>query len=159
MKDQAISHMLQLLPSCVGHFDGSEYPVPLKSTFLGEGSLEIADLRAGLATMDPSTDVKDVLQPLLLGAETYEASMEDKDKYFITDHRLRSLVFSGSKWRAGWALVLGGSSQAELISKLIEKGFMVFTDTPDLQDTFFIGSRQTSPIYFLQMMVRYGLTR
>jgi acetyl-CoA decarbonylase/synthase complex subunit beta len=108
--------------------------------------------------MDPSTDAKDVLQPLLLGAETYEASMEDKDKYFITDHRLRSLVFSGSKWRAGWALVLGGSSQAELISKLIEKGFMVFTDTPDLQDTFFIGSRQTSPIYFLQMMVRYGLT-
>ncbi|MGE5558992.1 MAG: hypothetical protein ACM3WV_10335 [Bacillota bacterium] len=34
---------------------------------------------------------------------------------------------------------------------------MIFTDLPGIPDTRFIGARDTSPIYFLQMMVRYGL--
>ena len=34
---------------------------------------------------------------------------------------------------------------------------MVFTDQAGIPDTVFIGSRDTSPIYFLQLMVRYGL--
>jgi hypothetical protein len=53
-------------------------------------------------------------------------------------------------------LVLGGNNQKELIEKLKEKEFIVFTDTPNIEETNFIGNRNTSPIYFLQMMVRYG---
>ena len=64
----------------------------------------------------------------------------------------------GSKWRAGWALVLGGNGSEQLIQDLQEREFMVFTDLPGLPDTWDIGSRETSPVYFLQMMVRYGLT-
>lgn len=53
--------------------------------------------------------------------------------------------------------MLGGGKQKELVEKLKEKGFMVFTDCQDIPDTYFIGSRSTSPVYFLQIMVRYGL--
>ena len=67
------------------------------------------------------------------------------------------MVFMGSKWLAGWVLVLGSGKRRELIEKLKERDFMVFTDEPDIEDTTFIGDRETSPVYFLQLMVRYGL--
>ena len=34
---------------------------------------------------------------------------------------------------------------------------MVFTDRPGIDGTTYVGNRDTSPIYFLQLMVRYGL--
>ena len=72
---------------------------------------------------------------------------------------MQSYVFSGSKWKAGWALVLGGDDQQELIDKLNERDFMVFTDLPDIPDTIYIGNRPTSPIYFLQMMAVSSIFR
>ncbi len=41
--------------------------------------------------------------------------------------------------------------------ELKSRGFMVFTDCEDIPDTAYIGGRPTSPIYFLQLMVRYGM--
>ena len=58
---------------------------------------------------------------------------------------------------AGWALVLGTRNRLPIVAKLQERGFMCFVDAPGIEKTTFIGDRDTSPIYFLQMMVRYGL--
>ena len=101
--------------------------------------------------------MKDLLEPVLLASELCEAACEDKEQFFIDDQKVQQYVFMGSKWRAGWTLVLGGDNQDELISKLIELRFAVFTDLPDIADTVYIGNRPTSAIYFLQLMVRYGL--
>ncbi|MGA2381450.1 MAG: hypothetical protein ABSG85_19290 [Spirochaetia bacterium] len=54
-------------------------------------------------------------------------------------------------------LVLGNVENAAVVKLLIERDFMVFTDQPGIEGTVFIGARDTSPIYFLQLMVRYGL--
>jgi acetyl-CoA decarbonylase/synthase complex subunit beta len=54
-------------------------------------------------------------------------------------------------------LVLGGEDQHELISKLKQLDFMVFTDLGSIPKTIYIGNRPISPVYFLQLMVRYGL--
>ena len=92
-----------------------------------------------------------------MAAEAVESNQADKAQFFITDRTTRDLVFTGSKWKAGWVLVLGGDDQPALIAKLKQQDFMVFTDQPHIADTIYIGQRPTSPIYFLQLMVRYGL--
>lgn len=156
MQRKAVDHLLSLLPDQVSFFNGSEYPLPVKTAFIGDCDINVAALCQELKEKAEG-DAKELLEPLLLAAELYEASCEDKGDYFIKDRDLRSFVFMGSKWQAGWVLVLGGRDSCKTIDLLMEKDFMVFTDTPGIKDTFYIGSRDTSPIYFLQIMVRYGL--
>jgi CO dehydrogenase/acetyl-CoA synthase beta subunit len=155
METQAVNELLRLLPDHISFFKGSEYVLPLKTTFLGNEKLSIEALRKELSSRAHG-DAKDLLEPVLLASELYEASTNDHEQFFITDSSVRSFVFN-SKWKAGWVLVLGCDTHDKLIEKLKEKDFRVFTDCPDIPDTFFIGARSTSPIYFLQMMVRYGL--
>ncbi|NJD01029.1 MAG: hypothetical protein FIA99_00150 [Ruminiclostridium sp.] len=155
MKNQAIKELIRLLPENALHFEGSEYPLPLKTTFLGNEAISAGLLQHKISGF-AGCDIKELLVPVLLGAELYEASLADNKQFFITDEKVRDLVFA-SKWKAGWVLVLGGCNQDDLLEKLKQKGFMVFTDTPGIIDTYFIGNRATSPVYFLQMMVRYGL--
>jgi CO dehydrogenase/acetyl-CoA synthase beta subunit len=156
MQRQSISEIISLLPNHVYHFEGSEYQLPVKTTFYGNDEVDIQNLKKQLVR-NRDEDVKELLEPVLLAAELYEASCEDKDRFFISDQDLRSYVFNGSKWKAGWVLILGSSDQNSLIEKLKARNFMIFTDVPEIPDTYYIGSRDTSPVYFLQMMVRYGL--
>lgn len=156
MVKKLIDRILSLIPDEVSGFDGSDYPLPVKTTFLGDEEINISALKKTLAQKQDE-DVKLLLEPVLLAAELYEASLGDREQFFITDIKLQGLVFMGSKWKAGWVLVLGGDDQIELIDKLKEKSFMIFTDILGIPDTYYIGNRETSPVYFLQMMVRYGL--
>jgi acetyl-CoA decarbonylase/synthase, CODH/ACS complex subunit beta len=156
MQRQAVEQILALLPERAWDFTGSQYPAPVRATFLGDGSLDIAGLCTELLAKQAG-DAKDLLRPLLLAAEVVEAAQDDSPQFFIADRAVQSFVFMGSKWRAGWALVLGGADQGELIGRLQERSFMVFTDQAGIPDTAYIGGRDTSPIYFLQLMVRYGL--
>jgi hypothetical protein len=155
MQEQAVKDILRLLPEHMGSFSSMEYPLPVKTIFMADRDLDIQQIRRGLKAKQ-SGDVKDLIAPLLLAAEICESVMEDREKYFLTDAKVQSYVFSGAKWQAGWVLVLGGE-QEKLIRKLKDRGFMVFTDQPGIEDTHDIGQRPTSPIYFLQLMVRYGL--
>jgi acetyl-CoA decarbonylase/synthase complex subunit beta len=155
IQQQGVDEILGLLPGQIYSFKGTDYPLPVKATFLGNREIDIPSIRQEL-DQKRDGDVKDLLVPLLLASELCEAAQEDKEQFFLTDSRVQGYVFRGSKWQAGWALVLGGEDQSELIEKLGEHNFMVFTDLPDIADTIYIGGRATSPIYFLQLMVRYG---
>ncbi len=117
MQRQAVAEMLRLLPDQAQGFAGSQYSAPVRTTFLGDREVDIRGLRAELQAKQDG-DVKDLLQPLLLGAELVEAAQSDNARFFITDRAAQSFVFMGSKWRAGWALVLGGADQRELIAQL-----------------------------------------
>ena len=153
----AIKALLSALPEKAEPFSGSEYPLPVHAAYLAEVPSDLNALSGRLSAFS-GTDVKPLVDPILICAEAIESAQPDRGKYFIPDRKVQDYVFMGSKWRAGWALVLGGNGSEQLIEDLQDREFMVFTDVPGLPDTWDIGPRETSPVYFLQMMVRYGLT-
>ena len=156
MVRNAIGAILNALPSTAGSFNGSQYPLPVAQTFMGNASFDLEAIRRSLLDR-ANDDPKTILAPLLIAVEQIEAASPDNAEYFLDDRKVQSLVFTGSKWRAGWALVLGNAENAAVASLLAERDFMVFTDQPGIEGAIFIGGRDTSPIYFLQLMVRYGL--
>jgi CO dehydrogenase/acetyl-CoA synthase beta subunit len=151
-----VEELLALLPCEIGRFEGSQFPLPVKTTFLGNMPVQIEKVRQALLQLQDG-DVKDLVEPVLLAAELVEAARADREDYFLSDSTVQELVFTGAKWQAGWALVLGDSQHEEHVKMLQQRDFMVFTDHPGLDKTIFIGDRPTSPVYFLQLMVRYGL--
>ncbi|MCL2137176.1 MAG: hypothetical protein FWH40_06615 [Coriobacteriia bacterium] len=151
----AVDQLLSQLPDKVGFFEGSEYPMPIKTTFLGETGIDPKQL-ADQLQQKQNGDVRDLLEPVLLAAELVESVNNDKELFFIADKDVRSYVFN-SKWKSGWVLLLGTNKVHELAAAMFEKEFLIFTDQPDIANTVYIGSHDTAPIYFLQMMVRYGL--
>ena len=68
MKTQAIHELLRLLPRDISHFKGSEYPLPLKTTFLGNAEINIDTLRKEITSL-ANCDVKELLEPVLLASE------------------------------------------------------------------------------------------
>lgn len=156
MPHSGLKQLLAILPEQAGTFKHTEYPLPIKSAFLADKPVDCSAIRKDLIEKQDG-DLKDLLEPLLIAAELYESCSPDNEQYFLTDSQVQSYVFSASKWKAGWVLVLGGSEQEKLIAKLQENNFLIFTDQPNLGKTVYIGPRATSPIYFLQMMVRYGM--
>ncbi len=156
MQYKAVDELMPLLPPSGGHFDGSQFLLPVKTAFLGDAPLRIEDVRDDLCHKRDG-DVKHLIEPVLLGAELVEAARPDRQDFFLSDARVQNLVFMGSKWRAGWVLVLGDNQHTQHVNRLQERDFMVFTDQAGLDNTIFIGDRTTSPVYFLQLMIRYGL--
>jgi hypothetical protein len=156
VQNQAVEELVALLPPNVGRFEDSQFPLPVKAAFLADVPLEIEEVRADLRRRR-NGDIKDLLEPILLGAELVEAARPDRQEFFLPDVKVQNLVFMGSKWQAGWALVLGDKQHAEHVRLLQARDFIVFTDHPGLDKTIFIGDRPTAPVYFLQLMVRYGL--
>ena len=156
MVNDAIGAILKALPPTAGSFAGSQYPLPVAQTFRGNEPVDLEAIRRSLLERT-NDDPQTILAPLLMAAEQIEAASPDNAEYFLDDQKVQSIVFTGSKWRAGWALVLGNVENAAVVKLLTERDFMVFTDQPGIEGTVFIGARDTSPIYFLQLMVRYGL--
>jgi len=78
-----------------------------------------------------------------------------KAEYFITDTRFRRQTFN-VKRSPGWALILGDENQSELITRLKDKNFIIYSTFSHPNATF-LGNRATSSIYFLQNQVRYAM--
>jgi acetyl-CoA decarbonylase/synthase complex subunit beta len=154
IKKQAVKAALDLFPKKAGSFVGSQYSWPVYAALRKDSAPNLPAIKEELIQMSEE-DVKHVLEPLLLTAELYESSRPDRKEYFLTDRRVQDIVFMGSKWQAGWTLLLGGDEK--LVQAFQDEGFKVFTDLSGIDDTVFIGERDTSPIYFLQLMVRYGM--
>ena len=89
MQQTAVAQMLSLLPDRAQVFEDSEYPAPVRATFLGAGDLSIPALRAELLARQAG-DVKDLLRPLLLAAELVEAAQERQSA--VLHHRPRRAV-------------------------------------------------------------------
>ncbi len=159
IKNSLLKEAIKLVPGRAGSFKGSQFPLPVYFAISGKEKVNLVELKSELDRKSKG-DIKDFMEPLLVAAELYESSRKDKSELFITDSILREYVFTGSKWKAGWALILG-SKDNELVEKFQEKDFMVITDLPYIEhdglDTRYIGNRDTSPIYFLQMMFRYAM--
>lgn len=156
MLHEFVTELISMLPERVGSFPKTQYPLPVVATFRGDKFPTCASVRSELEARADG-DIKELLESVLLAAEMIESVADDRAEYFLTDQRVQRLVFQGSKWRAGWCLILGNKFQNELVESFLARQFLVFTDQPEIADTIYIGDRSTSPIYFLQLMVRYGL--
>ncbi|MEE8325313.1 MAG: hypothetical protein V3R31_06620 [Candidatus Humimicrobiaceae bacterium] len=159
IKGSLLKEVIDLVPGRAGSFKSSQFPLPVYFAISGKEKVNLAELKSELDRKSKG-DIKDFIEPLLIAAELYESSLKDRPDYFITDSTLRKYVFTGSKWKAGWVLVLGATNET-IIQKFLERDFMVLTDYQDTDhdglDSRYIGSRDTSPIYFLQMMFRYAM--
>ena len=151
-----LRELIESLPHDAPSFDGSQFPLPITAAIHGSRRINTEDIRRQLESVE-NEDIKKQLEPALVAAEWIEGAQPDKASYFLKDEKVQSLVFTGSKWRAGWALILGGEDISALISALKEREFMIFVDRLDIEKTIYIGPRDTSPIYFLQLMVRFGM--
>ena len=97
IQQQGVNEILELLPHQICSFKGSDYPLPVKATFLGDREIDISSIRQEL-DQKRHGDVKDLLEPLLLASELCEAAQEDKEQFFLTDGKVQGYVFRGSKW-------------------------------------------------------------
>jgi len=154
--DQKIlEQTINLIPNEIKYFKKTQFPLPVSTAILGEEKIDPDKLK-DLLRERAEGDIKGFMEPLLIAAELYEASRKDNADLFIDDRKVRSYVFMGSKWKAGWMLVLG-DKKGKLAHRFLKEDFFVFTDEPGIEDTHYLGERDSAPIYFLQMMFRYAM--
>jgi len=163
--NEALKKLIERMSHKAGGFERTQYSQPVVLAIHGK-SPEISELKEEakeLAEIDLTDEehppgekhTEKLLYLALSLAELIEASQADKQNYFISDTKFRSHVFK-VKRSPGWALVLGDLDQTELITRLIEKKFIVFSTFAHPQ-VVFLGNRDTSSIYFLQNQVRYAM--
>ena len=150
--DVAIEKILGDLPDTHRPFEGTEYPMPVSQAILG-AMPDIAKLRQWLAEA-AGGELKDACEPIAVAAEVIESRAPDRDKFFMDDGRVRSYVFRGAKWRAGWVLVAGDGIRDELVEKPKAADYMVFSADHDGMRDQALPKRETGSVYFLQLMVR-----
>jgi CO dehydrogenase/acetyl-CoA synthase beta subunit len=147
--------VLDALPGDYLAFDGSEYPMPVAQAILGRMP-DISELRQW---MDEAAEgeLQDLCEPVAVSAEVLESRHADREKYFMPDDRVRSVVFQGAKWRAGWVLVAGDAVSDRLVERFRAADYMVFSARHEGVRDQALPLRETGPIYFLQLMVRYAM--
>jgi acetyl-CoA decarbonylase/synthase complex subunit beta len=98
-------------------------------------------------------------------AELFESVHENNRKYFVSDDEFRRMCVRLNQGSNGWALLLGHSDPQDLenlVQTLREKRFILFRSgkTPPMSPSDVvttIGTAETSPIYFAQILIRYAL--
>ena len=145
-------------------FPDSQYPYPLNQSLFGNLNLEA--LRRS-AEKSYGSQFEEDLSVLLALAEAVEASQPDKKEFFITDRELRARLLRLNS-TDGWALLWGEENErtAELATLLQQEHLQVYTVLTEDNNTSsslrankqfkFLGSRQTSSVYFYQAIVRYA---
>lgn len=145
-------------------FPGSQYPYPLNQSLFGDLNLEALHRNA---EKSHDSQFEEDLSVLLALAEAGEASQPDKEKFFITDKELRGRLLRLNS-TDGWALLWGEENQrtTELVTLLQQEHLQVYTLLTESNNASsslrenkqlrFLGSRQTSSVYFYQAIVRYA---
>jgi hypothetical protein len=141
---RSLSGLMTAMPRRVRGFVGSQFTMPLCQAVLGHVPTA-PEVRDALRHTD-ADDHGHLALHAALAAEVYEAAQPDAAERFVRDGQLRGYVFSGGKWRAGWAFLLG-SGPGDLKDALEAREFMVFESS----------GRPTHPVYWMQMMVRYAM--
>jgi acetyl-CoA decarbonylase/synthase complex subunit beta len=153
--DPTISALLQALPDAYAPFGGSEYPMPVAQALLGAVP-DLARLRAWLVVAGEG-EVKNRCEPVAVAAEVIESRAADRERYFMDDGQVRSVVFMGAKWRAGWVLLAGDAITQGLVERLKAAGHMIFSAQYEALRDQALPARETGAVYFLQLMVRYAM--
>ena len=150
-----LADLLAAAPAAARPFPGTEYPLPVQLALYGR-TVEVASL---VRQLEAARSEVDALAPALALAEAIESVAADRDDYFLSDSRTRSLVFTGAKWRAGWALLVGGVTAGD-VRGVAAREFLTFCSDPPADvsaRSVPIPRRATGAIYFLQLAVRYGM--
>jgi len=144
-------------------YDGSEFIHPILYGVTGMKSPSNERIR--LAVKNVSEKIGGYFIDALWLAEVLESLNENKSKYFVTDDNFRRMCVGLNQGTNGWALVLGKGAFQDLIAltdALLEKRFRVFMsgetrDIPLNEKIINLGTSETSPIYFTQILIRYAL--
>jgi len=163
--NSGFNKLIQNIPGTINTFVGSEFSLPLLLALYGKmrDLIELKEEAQRLRKIDivdetnppREKDLEKLLFVSIALGEIIEASQQDKSEFFISDARFRHQVFN-VKRRPGWVLVVGNADQTKLISRLKEKKFTIFS-TSQHPDAYFLGSRPTSCIYFIQNQIRYAM--
>ncbi|MCX7803760.1 MAG: hypothetical protein N3A38_01090 [Planctomycetota bacterium] len=181
----AVEKLVALAPERAGAFEGSAYACPLATALFGEQPPAPAELSADLPAAIGDGGVEKLLSggalpdgieagveppaagdrgtswglldKILALAEYIESVQPDRSGFFISDSALRGCVATGTAWRRGWVLLAGGGGDEAAAARIERAGFMCFRCGTRLESAKFnLGDRETSGIYFGQMMARYG---
>ncbi|MGC9349004.1 MAG: hypothetical protein ACP5JG_12745 [Anaerolineae bacterium] len=151
----AIEEVLRRLPDTYQPFIGTEYPMPVAQAMLGELP-DMVELRAWLEASKDAA-LKNACEPVAVAAEVIESQRPNREAYFMSDDEVRSYVFSGAKWRAGWVLVAGDGVTDDLVKQLKEQQYMIFSARHEQLRDRGLAPRETGAVTFLQLMVRYAM--
>jgi len=136
-------------------FERSQFPFPVCNAVYGM-EFDPDDVFEQFLTLEPHK--AGFLETFAAAAELVESAQPDRDDFFMDDAFVRGMVFSGAKWKAGWGMVWGHTEgTAQMTAELDKRDFLLFTAGRGHEAALFLGRRPTSLIYFLQLMVRYGL--
>ncbi|MCX7014676.1 MAG: hypothetical protein NTW86_19365 [Candidatus Sumerlaeota bacterium] len=171
---EGFERLLAALPANANDFAGSEYPQPAALAYFGE-PLNVERLRRKAESIRLNGAAA-LCETAMAMAEAIESVAPDRERYFITDAKARQHVFTGSKWRAGWACLIGSADHAPAAAAFKERDFLVFAQRsagqpdpgprepareysfrggePGVVD---LGPRETAAVYFFQLMVRYAM--
>jgi len=148
--------LLAQLPDAAVPFAPTQFPFPV-SQVLFNAPPDPDRLRQGAAHLEATeAEPHHAAWIALSAAEAVESVQADRDQYFLPDGTFRGMVFTGIKWRAGWALLMG-EGQGEYARAFNDASFMVYTTRPEIEIGRFLGERETSSIYFAQLLARYAL--
>ena len=155
-RHSGFEELLGMLPEKAGDFDGTEFGQPAAMAYLGK-RVDEQSLRKQAERLRASSPEQQCETAMVM-AEMIESAAADHGKYFQTDAKTRSHVFTGSKWRSGWVFLMGNSDHSELAQRFRERDFLVFAQNGGtLQNAVDLGPRETAAVYFLQIMVRYAI--
>jgi len=143
-------------PDVPDPFLDTECPFPISSVLFG-GAPDIRRLREEAARLQAEeAPPQEAAWAVLVAAEAVESVQADRDRYFVADGAFRGMVFGGIKWRAGWALLMG-DAQEKYARAFDAANFLVYTTRPGIAEGRFLGERDTSAVYFGQLLARYAL--
>jgi len=152
----ALQALIAQLPNTAVPFSPTQFPFPVSQVLFG-GSPDLARLRQEAAELEASeAEPHQAAWIVLSAAEAVESVQADREQYFIPDGTFRGMVFTGIKWRAGWALLMG-DGQEDYARAFSNATFLVYTTRSGIEIGRFLGDRETSAIYFAQLLARYAL--
>ena len=142
------------LPETAVPFAAMEFPFPV-SEVLRPASPDLGRLREKATELQAREAApQEAAWVALMAAEAVESTAEDRERFFLSDATARGLVFTGIKWRAGWALL--GENQ-EPYARFCGGALYRLHNPRRASTRPLLGSRDTASVYVAQLLARYAL--
>jgi len=151
-----LAELMSEVPERPVPFPGTQFPFPVSQALFGCAP-DPAALRRRAGELEQSeASPHEAAWTVLSAAEAAASVASDRQQRFISDGTFRGLVFTGIKWRAGWALLLGDGQQ-QYGRVFAGADFIVFATRAGVEDARFLGDSAIASVYFAQLLARYAL--